>query len=128
MLYLILSEIYMSFQEEVAKLAQEGSIGVVWLIGDDEKIYYTYGEWGVDPLIPFKALKNQTRDVDFGGMRFAVITVAPDRLISTSTTGHGHVMVAKCPKWAGAVVSWTPKEILNTVAFANTARLAGKVR
>ncbi len=119
----------MSFQDEVAVLAQEGTLGVVWLVGDDLKVYYNYGEWQVDPTIPFNSWKNQTPSVDFGGgLKFTVITVTPERLISTNISGQGHLIVARCPKWAGCVISWSPSNVPKDYAYASTARLAAKVQ
>ena len=119
----------MSFQDDVAILAQEGTVGVVWLFGDDLKVYYNYGEWQVDPTIPFNAWKNQTSPVDFGGdLKFTVITMTPERLVSTNLGGQGHLIVARCPKWAGCVIVWCPAEIQKEYAYASTARLAAKVQ
>jgi len=119
----------MSFQDDVGILAQEGTVGVVWLVGDDLKIYYNYGEWQVDPLIPYNAWKNQTTPVDFGGgMKFTVITMSPERLISTNIGGQGHLIVARCPKWAGCVIIWSPATVQKDYAYASAARLAAKVQ
>ncbi len=118
----------LSFQDEVAKIASEGTIGVVWLMGDDLKVYYTYGDWQVDPTIPFNAWKNQIPDINFGGdLKFTVITMSPDRLISTNLGGQGHLIVARCPKWAGCVIAWSPANVQKEYAYASTARLAAKV-
>ena len=71
----------MSFQDDVQVLAGEGTVGVVWLIGDDLKCYYQYGDWAVDPTIPFNAWKNQTPSIDFGGgLKFTVIAITPENL------------------------------------------------
>lgn len=120
----------MSFQDDVAILSQEGTIGVCWLVGDDQKIYYNYGDWAVDPLIPFNAWKSQNPTaIDFGGdLRFTVITITPDRIISTNIGGQGHIMVAKCPKWAGCVITWSPATVQKEYAYASAARLAAKVQ
>ncbi len=121
----------MSFQDDVAVLAQEGTIGVCWLVGDDLKIYYNYGEWAVDPLIPFNAFKSQNSNapIDFGGdLRFTVIAMSPDRVISSNLGGQGHIMVAKCPKWAGCVITWSPANVEKNYAYASAARLAAKVQ
>jgi len=118
----------MSFQDDVAVAAQEGTVGVVWLIGDDLKCYYQYGDWAVDPTIPFDSWKNQKPSVDFGGgLKFTVITMSPERLISTNMGGQGHLIVARCPKWAGCVISWCPATVQKDIAYATTARLAAKV-
>ncbi|MHA1221832.1 MAG: hypothetical protein ACTSSG_00225 [Candidatus Heimdallarchaeaceae archaeon] len=118
----------MSFEEEVNTLVAEGTIGVVWLVGDDLKIYYNYGDWAVDPTIPFNAWKNQNPNVDFGGgLKFTVITLTPERLISTNLAGQGHLIVARCPKWAGCVVVWSPANVEKNYAYASAARLAAKV-
>ncbi|MCK4972884.1 MAG: hypothetical protein KAS52_06155 [Candidatus Heimdallarchaeota archaeon] len=118
----------MSFEEEVAKLGQEGTIGVAWLVGDDLKVYFNFGEWNVDPLIPFNAWKNQNHSIDFGGgLKFTVITMTPERLISTNLGGQGHICIARCPKWNGCVVVWSPKDVEKNYAYASTARLAAKV-
>ncbi|MHA1401413.1 MAG: hypothetical protein ACTSQE_13775 [Candidatus Heimdallarchaeaceae archaeon] len=63
----------MSFQDEVTRITSEGTLGVIWLIGDDNKIYYTYGEWAVDPLGAFNAWKSQNPSVNIGGIKFTVI-------------------------------------------------------
>lgn len=119
----------MSFQDDVAVMAQEGTFGVVWLVGDDLKVYYNYGEWQVDPTIPFNAWKNQTGTVDFGGgLKFSVITMTPERLVSSNLGGQGHIMVARCPKWAGCVITWSPAEVQKEYAYASAARLAAKVQ
>ncbi len=120
----------MSFQDDVAILAQEGTIGVCGLVGDDQKIYYNAGDWAVDPLIPFNAWKSQNpAGIDFGGdLRFTVITISPDRIISTNISGQGHIMVAKCPKWAGCVITWSPATVEKNYAYASAARLAAKVQ
>ena len=119
----------MSFQDDVAILAQEGTIGVCWLVGDDQKIYYNYGDWAVDPLIPFNALKTQNPSIDFGGdLRFSVITIDNDRIISTNMGGQGHLIVARCPKWAGCVITWSPADVQKDYAYASAARLAAKVQ
>ncbi len=117
----------MSFQDEVTQLAAEGTLGVVWLIGDDNKIYFTYGEWAVDPVVAFQAWKAQKPTLNLGGIKFTVISVSPERLISKNIGGQGHVIVAKCPHWAGAVVAWAPQNVQMDYAYAATARLAGKV-
>jgi len=119
----------MSFQDDVAIFVQEGTLGVVWLVGDDLKVYYNYGEWQVDPTIPFNSWKNQTPSVDFGGgLKFTVITMTPERLISTNMGGQGHLIVARCPKWAGCVITWSPDNIQKDYAYASAARLAAKVQ
>ncbi|NPD87587.1 MAG: hypothetical protein HGN29_02620 [Asgard group archaeon] len=121
----------MSFQDDVAILVQEGTIGVCWLVGDDQKIYYTYGDWAVDPLIPFNSFKSQDPivGIDFGGgLRFTTIAMTPDRLITSNLGGQGHIMVAKCPKWAGCVITWSPADVEHRYAYASAARLAAKVQ
>ena len=96
----------MSFQDDVQKLAAEGTVGVVWLVGDDLKTYYTYGDWAVDPLVPYNAWKNQVPNIDFGGgLKFTVIAITPERIISSNLGGQGHLLVARCPKWAGCVIT-----------------------
>ena len=118
----------MSFQDEVQTLAAEGTLGVVWLIGDDLKCYYQYGDWAVDPLIPFNAWKNQTPSIDFGGgLKFTVLAITPERIVSSNLGGQGHLFVARCPNWAGCVISWAPKDVRKDTAYASTARLAAKV-
>ncbi|MHA1552711.1 MAG: hypothetical protein ACTSQC_12285, partial [Candidatus Heimdallarchaeaceae archaeon] len=65
---------------------------------------------------------------DFGGgLKFTVITMTPERLISTNLGGQGHILVARCPKWNGCVVVWSPKDIEKNYAYASAARLASKV-
>ena len=121
----------MSFQDDVAVLAQEGTIGVCWLVGDDQKIYYTYGDWAVDPLVPFNAFLSQdaTRAIDFGGgLRFTIIAMTPTSVISQNLGGQGYIMVAKCPKWAGSVITWHPADVDQRYAYASAARLAAKVQ
>ncbi|MCE7742590.1 MAG: hypothetical protein GOP50_09040 [Candidatus Heimdallarchaeota archaeon] len=118
----------MSFQDDVQALAAEGTVGVVWLMGDDLKCYYQYGDWAVDPTIPFNAFKNQVASIDFGGdLRFTVIAMTPERLVSSNLGGQGHIIVAKCPSWAGCVIAWCPSSISKDYAYASTARLAAKV-
>lgn len=117
----------MSFQDEVGRLMGEGTLGVVWLVGDDLKVYFQQGDWAVDPLIPFHAFKNQQPNIDFGGMKFTVITMTPDRIVSSNLGGQGHILVAKCPKWNGAVVAWAPATVEKNYAYASAARLAAKV-
>ncbi len=118
----------MSFQDDVQAIAAEGTLGVVWLIGDDLKCYYQYGDWAVDPTIPFNSWKNQEPAVDFGGgLKFTVITMTPERLISTNMGGQGHLIVSRCPKWAGCVITWSPANIPKDYAYASAARLAAKV-
>lgn len=118
----------MSFQDDVQILAAEGTVGVVWLIGDDLKCYYQYGDWAVDPTIPFNAWKNQSPSVDFGGgLKFTIIAMTPERLISSNLGGQGHLIVARCPKWAGCVITWSPAAVRKDLAYASAARLAAKV-
>lgn len=121
----------MSFQDEVAILAQEGTVGVCWLVGDDHKVYYNYGEWAVDPLIPFNKFKSQdaSTPIDFGGgLRFTIIAMTPESVISQNLGGQGYIMVAKCRNWAGAVITWSPANVEQRYAFASAARLAAKVQ
>ncbi|MHA1199504.1 MAG: hypothetical protein ACTSQF_09285 [Candidatus Heimdallarchaeaceae archaeon] len=118
----------MSFQDDVQVLANEGTVGVVWLMGDDLKCYYQYGDWAVDPTIPYHAFKNQTAQIDFGGdLRFTVIAMTPERMVSSNLGGQGHLIVVKCPSWAGVVITWSPASVDKNYAFASAARLAAKV-
>ena len=118
----------MSFQDEIQRVATEGTLGVVWLIGDDGKIYYTYGEWAVDPLVAFNAWKAQNPAVNLGGIKFTVIAISPERLISKNMGGQGYVIVAKCTNWPGAIVAWAPATVQMDYAYAAAARLAAKVQ
>ncbi len=117
----------MSFEEILGNLVQEGVISVVWLVGDDNQIHYTYGEWAVDPTLAFHAWKNQSGSYELGGIKFTSIVMDSERLISTNIAGNGHVLVAKCPKWPGAVVTYSPPAVQKELAYASTARLASKI-
>ncbi len=118
----------MSFEEILTGLAQEGTLGVCWLIGNDQQIHYTYGEWDVNPVLAFQAWKNQSGSIMLGGIKYTVLDMNQERLIASNLGGdNGHILVAKCHKWDGVVVAWAPQQVPKDYAYASTARLAAKV-
>ncbi len=119
----------MSFNEVAERVVSEGIIGVGFLVDPQGNQYWSVGEWpGFDPMAVIQAWQRGDNSVVVNDIKFSVINKGDDKYVATNIQQQGHIIVAKCMFWDGYVVAWSPANVLNTVAYAEVARMANAVR
>lgn len=122
----------MSFNDEAAAAVAAGDIGVGYLINDNCEAYWNVGNWEgfnvCEVLAEWK--KSAMTPIMAGGLKFTVISKAPDRLVSTNIGGQGHLIGAKCNNWPGGyLICWSPASVGGpNVAYSVIQKLADMVR